>query len=399
MPDFSQSPHLAGWPGRTAHGHLAAIPATLGRVALVSAIMAWLVIVSPLVAQGGGDQVVFARFDGISQTPLPGGPHGPSTPSALEPVAMAAESDGTLYVINPRLVGNNYVYEYHTRDPAGTETFVNMLPIGLQLDILDLTLGPDGDLYLLTLASHPIQGLFVNNLFRIDRHNGLLLAAFDLATDRLQALAPAPRGALWALRDDELLKLDPTLGTLAPTGISLPASFQTLAADTDSGGALWLVQEALIVSPPFYRLARLDPVTGTLRAASFDLGFQPRAMAIRRGCEETATARCLLGGRFRATVTWRDFQNRTGAGRVAPRGSADSALFWFFDPANFEILVKMVEGCEENGHYWVFAAGTTDVEHLLEVTDLATGEIFLAANPLGQASSAVTAVTAFATCP
>jgi hypothetical protein len=121
-------------------------------------------------------------------------------------------------------------------------------------------------------------------------------------------------------------------------------------------------------------------------------------IAIDRRCQPSATARCLQGGRFRATAHWRDHQGRTGDCQVAPRGSADSALFWFFDAANWELLVKVIDGCNNNGHFWVFAAGTTDVEYTLEVTDLHTGEVFTSTNPLGQAAPAVTATTAFEGC-
>ena len=79
--------------------------------------------------------------------------------------------------------------------------------------------------------------------------------------------------------------------------------------------------------------------------------------------------------------------------------SPDSGLFWFFSPNNWEMLVKVLDGCRSNGHYWVFAAATTNVEYTLRVTDTDNGVSKQYFNPLGQASPAITDTSAFATCP
>ena len=203
---------------------------------------------------------------------------------------------------------------------------------------------------------------------------------------------------LWGIAQERLVEVGTEFGDFVETGIELDSGFITFAAASDSTGSLWLAQELPITSPPTFRLARLDPVTRSLVASRIDASFGPRGLAIAPGCSEDATRPCLLGGRFRAKARWKDFDGNEGAGQVVPGGSADSALFWFFEPANWEVLVKLVDGCEVNGHFWVFVAGTTDVEFELTVTDLVTGETFEASNPLGRASAAVTDTTAFATC-
>ncbi len=48
--------------------------------------------------------------------------------------------------------------------------------------------------------------------------------------------------------------------------------------------------------------------------------------------------------------------------------SNDSAIFYFFQPANFELLVKIVDGCGSNNRFWVFYAATTNVEFTLRVS-------------------------------
>ncbi len=44
-----------------------------------------------------------------------------------------------------------------------------------------------------------------------------------------------------------------------------------------------------------------------------------------------------------------------------PVSSPDSALFWMFAPGNWEVLVKVLDGCASNGRYWILSAGATDV--------------------------------------
>ncbi|MEM7353197.1 MAG: hypothetical protein AAF657_20550, partial [Acidobacteriota bacterium] len=102
--------------------------------------------------------------------------------------------------------------------------------------------------------------------------------------------------------------------------------------------------------------------------------------------------------RFRVEVSWRDFAGGTGSGTLAVR-SDDSAVIWFFDANNWELLVKVLDACGFNNRFWVFAAATTDVEYTLTVTDTQTGSVRQYTNPLGTAAAATTDTDAFATCP
>ena len=110
---------------------------------------------------------------------------------------------------------------------------------------------------------------------------------------------------------------------------------------------------------------------------------------------------CLNGDRFRVTVDWRDFIGNIGPGTVVPAtASPDSGLFWFFNPNNWEFLVKVLDNCGGmTDHFWVFAAATTNVEYVLRVIDTQTGLVRVYANPLGVAAPAITDTQAFRTCP
>jgi len=117
-------------------------------------------------------------------------------------------------------------------------------------------------------------------------------------------------------------------------------------------------------------------------------------------CVPSDTNLCLLDGRFKVEVDWKDFEGVTGQGMVVPFGSADSGLFYFFDADNWEMLVKMVDACSSPfNSFWVFAAATTNVEYTLRVTDTERGVIQPYFNPLGNAAAAITDTAAFATCP
>lgn len=117
-------------------------------------------------------------------------------------------------------------------------------------------------------------------------------------------------------------------------------------------------------------------------------------------CVPSPNRLCLgPGGRFRVEMTWRDFSGQTGVGSVSTCGTTDTGLFWFFDPTNWELMVKVLDGCAINGHRWVFVAGTTTVEYALTVTDTLTGESVVYRNALGQPAAAVNDTTSLSGCP
>jgi len=121
-------------------------------------------------------------------------------------------------------------------------------------------------------------------------------------------------------------------------------------------------------------------------------------IATKAVCSPGATNLCLSNNRFRVEVQWRDFENRTGPGQVVPFGSSDSGLFWFFGSNNWEMLVKIVDGCSLNQRFWVFSAATTTVEYTLTVTDTNSGQVKRYFNPAGTPAAALTDTNAFATC-
>ena len=113
----------------------------------------------------------------------------------------------------------------------------------------------------------------------------------------------------------------------------------------------------------------------------------------------SATSAC-LNTRFAVSVQFRNPNNgEYGTGQVVTCPNSDSALFWFFSPNAWEMMVKSVNACSFNNRYWAFSAATTNVFYRLEVTDVRAGHNKVYFNYPGPPAPAVTDTDAFATCP
>lgn len=80
----------------------------------------------------------------------------------------------------------------------------------------------------------------------------------------------------------------------------------------------------------------------------------------------------------------------------------NAGLMWFFDSNNPEALIKVLDGCALNGHWWVFVAPVTDLAFNLSVDrwtfihgDWRAQERWLARNRQGDTASTRSDVTAF----
>ena len=117
-------------------------------------------------------------------------------------------------------------------------------------------------------------------------------------------------------------------------------------------------------------------------------------------CAATESHLCLSAGRFRVNGTWSvPSEDRIGYMRAVPVTS-DSGLFWFFSDTNLEVFVKVLNACVDPfQHYWVFAAGLTNVEVSLSVYDTVSGQVRDYFNSSGTAFPPIQDTSAFATCP
>lgn len=114
------------------------------------------------------------------------------------------------------------------------------------------------------------------------------------------------------------------------------------------------------------------------------------------GCSNTPISLCLAQNRFRVEVNWRvnrdpwqgpDLnQPSSGSGMAVPL-TADTGYFWFFNAANVELVVKVLDARVINGKFWVFYGALSDVEYTILVTDTQTGRSKTYFNPAKRMAS------------
>lgn len=104
----------------------------------------------------------------------------------------------------------------------------------------------------------------------------------------------------------------------------------------------------------------------------------------------------LQDGRFLASVTWNVSGQDESGFAVPADGTADSGLFWFFQPSNWELMVKVLDGCAVNQYYWVIGAAATDVKFTLRIVDVLSGSnAWTYTSPGGRLAPAFADVFAF----
>jgi hypothetical protein len=94
---------------------------------------------------------------------------------------------------------------------------------------------------------------------------------------------------------------------------------------------------------------------------------------------------CLSSNRFGVEVSWTTSSN-SGRARAVPL-TADTGYFWFFNPSNVELVVKLLDGRAVNGRFWVFYGALSDVDYTITVTDTQTGAVKTYRNPQGRLAS------------
>lgn len=105
-------------------------------------------------------------------------------------------------------------------------------------------------------------------------------------------------------------------------------------------------------------------------------------------CVPTLRRLCLLGGRFLVEV---EQAQTPGGGEVMlaqGRPLTDrSGVFWFGNPGNLELMVKVHDGRPGNGRFWVFWGAATNQRYGLRITDTETGAVWSLESPQGEFSA------------
>lgn len=106
---------------------------------------------------------------------------------------------------------------------------------------------------------------------------------------------------------------------------------------------------------------------------------------------------CLRDGRFSVTMVWGTATDEDFGFPV--QLTSESGYFWFFNPANIEVVIKVLNGCGLNSRYWVFAAGLTNVKVEIVVLDRLTDVFVAYENPLNNPFPPLQDTDALPTCP
>lgn len=117
------------------------------------------------------------------------------------------------------------------------------------------------------------------------------------------------------------------------------------------------------------------------------------AAAAETDCTPEGPALTLRGG-YQVSMCYETYDGAVGQARDWGLDSSQSALLYFFDRDNVEVLIKVLDGCGVNGHRWVFVAPVTDLAFNLHV-ESPSGERWTHRNRLGQIADAASDVSAF----
>jgi hypothetical protein len=310
------------------------------------------------------------------------------TRTLVAPVAtVTGTEDGTLSGVasNPAN-GNIYAIAYAT-DPDRTLVFRIDSSTGVATEgptilghrLSDIAYGANGKLY---GVSTPCDFEDPSALFEINLQNGEATKKAQLddgggcLSPSYGALASNPQdGNLYYASftgNDETFVQRIALSNFAVSTV-IPADdagvFPTAMVFRPDGSALLAEQSffsSLSLTQGIADLGTASTVTAAGNVPHPAVGLSPANLA----CTPSPTAVCLNRGRFKVSVKYdaRQTGNGQGAGKVLLE-SRDATKFWFFDPSNVELLVKVLDGCALNGKFWVFSAGLTNVGVELTVVD------------------------------
>ena len=201
--------------------------------------------------------------------------------------------------------------------------------------------------------------------------------------------AGASRNGVFRSTDggESWLPIDEGLGNLEITQIVIdPTDSSLLYAGTKAGlyrsmdrGGHW---SSVGFHQETFTCLALDPASPSTLYAGLGADLLRIKLAPPEPCTPGPEALCLNGGRFRVEAVWRGALYSGGA--VSPTASGvgqnspitdDTGSFWFFDAANLEIVVKVLDGSSVNGDFWVFYGSLSNLEYVITVTDTETGII------------------------
>lgn len=162
-------------------------------------------------------------------------------------------------------------------------------------------------------------------------------------------------------------------------------------ADPDDVGPFYFYVEAIGCTTTI--TGQCVPTVAVSNIVSFTVA------AAAPACLPTVSTLCLENGRFSVTSRWKTPDGKNGDGH-AVQLTPESGYFWFFEDGNVEINTKLLNACAPNntGRFWFFAAGMTNVEVSIVVTDTKSGKVANFSNTQGQMFTTIADTATFNTC-
>jgi streptogramin lyase len=343
------------------------------------------------ITAGPDGNLWFAATDLDSGT---GGEFGRISPSGgvsefgeLEAVCgITAGPDGNMWFTSCS-VATNEIGRVTT--PAG-DVIVTLFPLpkGAGHFPDSITTGPDGNLWFTEPG--------IRQIGRMTTAGSVTEFPLAAGSEQPVSIVTGPDGNLWFAEGDKIGRI--TTGGAA-SEYPVAASAVVLGPD----GNLWFADSA---SNKIGRLsigadrvvvdAVLDvptPNSGIFRLAAGPDGnvWFTESLGNKIGRVDLSTvcapgALC-LGGRFSITAAW---TNGVSSGTSWATGITPNAgYFWFSDPSNPEVFVKILNFCPATGHFAVYVNGMTHLGVTVTVTDTRTGVSRNYVNPTGSPFSLI----------
>ena len=271
------------------------------------------------------------------------------------------------------------------------------------------------DPYLTSMAFAPngtLYGLSTTRFYHVDHRTGGTTSINPIYGNPRLSFDPTT-GQLWAT----------TSGRIYRINRSTAESTQVASRVRDADGSITLYGSAIDSTGQMYAVGRqgglyslylVEKETGEAAEVAPILGLHDlgrnRGLAFRWGsqnpspggggasnCESNATTVCLNGGRFRVSARW-----NSSTGMVPARGASmteDTGYFYYRNAKNVEFFAKILNGCAQNGSYWVFTGGMTDQLVEISIEDTRTGQRWNQSNPRGVPFLTKKDTAAFSSCP
>ncbi len=352
------------------------------------------------------DQIHTYGAGSLAQASLPAGPAQPARAAAAGITSLQFLPSGML-LATTRTADTPARVMLNELRPDGSLRQIGTVGADLGLPspgMVDMAIDNRGRLFMVLAESIFNTSVW---LLGIDPATAAVLSA-NTTGFSVSGIATAPQG-LYAIHGATIHELDPDTRTLGSHIANIGLYGHGIASQLDaaSDGRLYFLFEPqtvpacpppcgkILVTEPADEADHIEDAPALLWAATPFVS----AFAIDRRCYESENVRCLQRGRFRTEVSYEAYDGASGDAKTTPSDSPDTAIFYFFGPENWELMVKVLDGCGLNSKFWVYSSASTDVEYTMTITDTQTLAQKVYTNPLGRIAETVTDNLAFPCTP